>query len=77
MYAFATVPDHDLKVVVGLDRDEALRSATDWEMNALLFTGGITLLDLRAGAAAAARAGLPPATTTRPSRANRRFSRQR
>jgi signal transduction histidine kinase/CheY-like chemotaxis protein len=44
MYAFATVPDHDLKVVIGLDRDEALRSATDWEMNALLFTGGITLL---------------------------------
>ena len=44
MYAFATVPDRDLKVVVGVDRAEAMRAAADWETNALLFTGGITLL---------------------------------
>ena len=46
IYAFATVPDHDLKVVVGVDRAEAMRAAADWETNALLFTGGITLLIL-------------------------------
>ena len=44
MYAFATVPDYDLKVVVGIDRAEAMRASADWETNALLFTGGITLL---------------------------------
>ncbi len=44
MYAFATVPEQDLKVVVGLDRNQAMLAATDWEFNALLFTGGITLL---------------------------------
>ena len=60
MYAFATVPDHDLKVVVGLDRAEAMRSATDWEMNALLFTGGITLLIAVLAAAVAARADCRP-----------------
>ena len=36
----------DLKVVVGVDRAEAMRAAADWETNALLFTGGITLLIL-------------------------------
>ena len=36
----------DLKVVVGVDRAEAMRVAADWETNALLFTGGITLLIL-------------------------------
>ena len=46
IYAFATVPDVDLKVVVGVDRAEAMRVAADWETNALLFTGGITLLIL-------------------------------
>ena len=46
MYAFATVPDVDLKVVVGVDRAEAMRVAANWETNALLFTGGITLLIL-------------------------------
>jgi signal transduction histidine kinase len=44
MYAFATVPDYDLKVVVGIDRAEAMRASAEWETNALLFTGGITLL---------------------------------
>jgi signal transduction histidine kinase len=46
IYAFATVPDIDLKVLVGVDRTEAMRVAADWEMNALLFTGGTTLLIL-------------------------------
>lgn len=44
MYAFASVPDRDLKVVVGVDRVEAMQATVDWEMTALLFTGGITLL---------------------------------
>ena len=60
IYAFATVPDIDLKVVVGVDRAEAMRVAANWETNALLFTGGITLLILSAGTAAAARAGRHP-----------------
>ncbi len=46
MYAFATIPDQDLKVVVGLDRAEALSSAAGWELTALVFTTGITLLIL-------------------------------
>ncbi len=46
MYAFATVPDSDLKVVVGIDRAAAMREAANWETSALLFTGGITLLIL-------------------------------
>jgi signal transduction histidine kinase/CheY-like chemotaxis protein len=46
MYAFATVPDYGLKVVVGIDRAEAMRASADWETNALLFAGGITLLIL-------------------------------
>jgi signal transduction histidine kinase len=44
MYAFATVPDYGLKVVVGVDRGEAMRASADWESNALLFAGGITVL---------------------------------
>ncbi len=44
LYAFATVPDYGLKVVVGVDRAEAMRPAAEWEANARLFTGGITLL---------------------------------
>ncbi len=43
-YAFASVPGTGLKVVVGVDRDDALRTAADWELNALLFTGGVTVL---------------------------------
>ena len=46
IYAFATVPDRDLKVVVGVDRAEAMSGGGDWEQNALMFTGGITLLIL-------------------------------
>jgi signal transduction histidine kinase len=46
VYAFATVPDVDLKVVVGVDRAEAMQVAANWETNALLFTGGVTLLIL-------------------------------
>jgi len=44
IYAFATVPDRGLKVVVGVDRTEAMRAAADWEREALLFAAGITVL---------------------------------
>ena len=44
MYAFAALPGYGLKVVVGVDRTEAMRGAAQWELNALLFTGGVTLL---------------------------------
>jgi signal transduction histidine kinase len=44
MYAFATVPDYGLKVAVGVDRAEAMRSAVQWEQTALAFTAGITVL---------------------------------
>ena len=46
VYAFATVPDRDLKVMVGVDRAEAMRAADVWEQNALIFAVGITLLVL-------------------------------
>ncbi|HET7879817.1 MAG TPA: PAS-domain containing protein [Acetobacteraceae bacterium] len=46
LYAFATVPDYGLKVVIGVDRETAMQGATEWETNARLFTGGITLLIL-------------------------------
>ena len=46
MYAFATIPDRGLKVVVGVDRIEAMRASAVWEQNALLFAGGISLLML-------------------------------
>ena len=44
IYAFATVPDRDLKVVVGVDRAEVMGPAVVWERDALFFAGGITLL---------------------------------
>jgi signal transduction histidine kinase len=44
IYAFATVPDRDLKVVVGVDRAEVMRPVADWEREALLFATGITVL---------------------------------
>ena len=44
IYAFAAVPDRNLKVVAGVDRAEAMRAAAVWEQNALLFAAGITLL---------------------------------
>jgi signal transduction histidine kinase/CheY-like chemotaxis protein len=46
IYAFATVPDQDLKVVAGVDRSKAMQEAADWELTALMFTSGITLLIL-------------------------------
>ncbi len=46
VYAFATVPERDLKVVVGVDRAEAMGLAALWEQNALTFASGITLLVL-------------------------------
>jgi signal transduction histidine kinase/CheY-like chemotaxis protein len=50
VYAFATVPDRDVKVVVGVERAEALGSADLWEQSALTFAGGITLLVILMGA---------------------------
>lgn len=44
--AFATVPDYGLQVLVGVDRGEAMRSATYWEQEAVLFTAAATLLVL-------------------------------
>jgi signal transduction histidine kinase/CheY-like chemotaxis protein len=44
IYAFETVPDYGLTVVVGADSAAALAEAATWERNALLFTGGITAL---------------------------------
>jgi signal transduction histidine kinase len=49
VYAFATVPDRGLNVVVGIDQAEAMGSANLWENNALTFAGGITLLVLLRG----------------------------
>jgi signal transduction histidine kinase len=44
VHAFATIPGRGLKVVVGVDREEALSAATRWNNNALVFAGGITAL---------------------------------
>jgi signal transduction histidine kinase/CheY-like chemotaxis protein len=46
MYAFATIPDRDLAVVVGVDRSEAMSGSAAWERDAVLFAGAITLLML-------------------------------
>ena len=46
VYAFATVPDRGMKVMVGVDRAEAMNAADAWEQNALIFAGAITLLVL-------------------------------
>jgi signal transduction histidine kinase/CheY-like chemotaxis protein len=46
MYAFATVPDRGLHVVVGVGRAEAMSASVGWEQNALIFATGITLLVL-------------------------------
>ena len=46
IYAFATVPDRQLKVVAGIDRAEAMSASVAWERNALLFSGGIMLVVL-------------------------------
>ncbi len=46
IYAFATVPDRDLKVMVGIGLADAMRPANEWEDGALIFASGITLLVL-------------------------------
>jgi signal transduction histidine kinase len=46
IYAFTTVPDQPLKVIIGTDRAEAMRPVMAWERDALIFAGGITLLVL-------------------------------
>lgn len=44
LYAFATIPDRDLKVVVGIDLAAAMRGSTAWERNAVYFAAGISIL---------------------------------
>jgi signal transduction histidine kinase len=43
MYAYALIPDRDLAVVVGVNRAEAMEESAEWERDAILFAGGITL----------------------------------
>ena len=44
IHAFRTVPGRDLAVVVGMEEQEAMLPATQWEFQAYLFVGGITFL---------------------------------
>ncbi|HTI79057.1 MAG TPA: PAS-domain containing protein [Acetobacteraceae bacterium] len=44
LYAFATIPDRDLKVVVGIDLAAAMRGSTAWEYNAVLFAVGTSIV---------------------------------
>ena len=46
IYSFATVPDRDLQVVVGVDRAGAMGASAAWEQNALVYAGGATSLVL-------------------------------
>jgi signal transduction histidine kinase len=46
IYSFATVPDRGLKVVVGVDRAQAMGASVAWEQNALVYAGGTTFLVL-------------------------------
>ncbi len=46
LYAFATVPDRDLKVVVGIDSVDAMSESAVWEHNALLFAAGTSIVML-------------------------------
>ena len=46
IYSFATVPDRDLKVVVGVDRAQAMGASAAWEQTALVYAGGATSLVL-------------------------------
>jgi signal transduction histidine kinase len=46
VFAFATIPDRALQVLVGVDRAGALRSANDWERQGIIFTAAATMLML-------------------------------
>jgi signal transduction histidine kinase/ActR/RegA family two-component response regulator len=46
VHAFGIVPDRNLRVVVGFDRDRAMRASADWETGAVTFATGITTLVL-------------------------------
>jgi signal transduction histidine kinase len=46
IYSFATVPGRDLKVVVGVERAEAMGASVAWERSALIYAGGATSLML-------------------------------
>ncbi len=43
IHGFRPMRDQDLTIVVGLERDEAMRTASVWAGNAKLFAGGMTL----------------------------------
>ncbi len=43
VHAFRRLRDQDLTVIIGIERDEALRTATVWAGNALLFGGGVAI----------------------------------
>lgn len=42
VHAFRRLRDQNLTIIVGIGRDEALRTATIWATNALLFAGGVS-----------------------------------
>ena len=44
IYAFSTIPDRGLRVLVGLDNAEAMGASVNWERDALAFATGITVL---------------------------------
>jgi signal transduction histidine kinase/DNA-binding NarL/FixJ family response regulator len=46
IHAFRRIPDQDLDVVVGVERNAALAAATTWAEGAKFFAGGITALVL-------------------------------
>ena len=46
VFAFVTIPDRALQVLVGVDRAGALRSANEWERQGIVFTAAATILVL-------------------------------
>ncbi len=46
IHAFGTVPDRNLMVMVGFDRDRAMASSDVWARGALAFASGVTVLVL-------------------------------
>ena len=44
LYAFATIPGKDLKVVVGVDLAAAMRESAAWEYNAVVFAAGTSIV---------------------------------
>ncbi len=46
IHAFRRLREQDLTIVVGIDSQEAMRSAVAWAVNARIFAGGISLIAL-------------------------------